>query len=195
MTMRMNLDMGVMAIELEGNEPVATARFDGERMEMRMDIGVMFEEMAESEPMFASALDMMGDIDLSQAVGIDPSALSSLSGATTADPAAMLDLIHSVGSDVVEAGKDNIGGVETTRFVTRVGLGDLLASQNGYADLLGTVPGSSLRALLDLWVDYIINIDGAGMDIRVTMNFFDHNQVGTIAIPSDALDVSGVFTG
>jgi hypothetical protein len=63
MTMRMNLDMGVMAIELEGNEPVATARFDGERMEMRMDIGVMFEEMAESEPIFASALDMMGDTD------------------------------------------------------------------------------------------------------------------------------------
>ncbi|MFT7647666.1 MAG: hypothetical protein ACI8Y4_002416 [Candidatus Poriferisodalaceae bacterium] len=91
-----------------------------------------------------------------------------------------MDLVESIGAEVVEVGTDNIHGVETTRFVTSVRLGDLLSSQDGFSDLLNGAGGHSFPA-------------GTSMDIGVTMNFFDHNNVDRITIPAHAVDVTSAF--
>jgi hypothetical protein len=221
MSMRMNMDTGFMAMKLEGNDPLATGVFDGDLTSIHMDMGVMFRELVDSEPMFEMVLDQMGDpddlvmnmivdpsdmyinapllraagglvpglapaingwgrIDLAAATGLDSAALASLGGASTADPASVLDLVESIGAEVVEVGTDNIHGVETTRFVTSVRLGDLLSSQDGFSDLLNGAGGHSFPA-------------GTSMDIGVTMNFFDHNNVDRITIPAHAVDVTSAF--
>ncbi|GEM_PF-3257144 len=59
-SLSMVIDVDIMRIEVDGDEPVMRGTFDGERTWMHMDIGVMFEDMAESEPMLGSMLDELG---------------------------------------------------------------------------------------------------------------------------------------
>jgi hypothetical protein len=73
MSIRMDVDMGFVAMRLPGNKPSITGSASGDQIAMVMDMGVMFEELADSDPMFEEQLKMLSDFtdDLTMEMVID----------------------------------------------------------------------------------------------------------------------------
>lgn len=213
----MLMDMGFVKIELDGDEPMMTGLFDGERTSLRADLGVMFDEMADSDPMFEDALQQLaisrdqliidavvdgtklylhapifavpgmdaglgadlralangwGHVNLAQVTGFGIDDITSLSGANGVDPTAVLDLLDLIGAEVRPDGAERVRGVETTRLIAPVSLGDLLATQGDPSEMIGGFGadaglGRQLDEMMATSVDITVNVDVQGLVRRV----------------------------
>ena len=267
----MLMDMGFVALEIDGDTPMMTGTYDGNRSSMRVDVGVMFDEMAASGPMFedaaadldayrdqlivemvqdgstmylhaplfsvpgmdatGSGLDLgalatgWGRVDLTQVAELGIGDLTSLGGAGSADPMAIIDLLEHIGADIRTDGSERVHGVDTTRLLAPVTFGDLLRAQGDPGALLGGLD-AGLDALAGATIDIAVNIDAHGLVRRIaydidfgeafgplmadetggmfddlqmrmgmTIDFVDYGHTELVSVPLDARDLTDLFSG
>ncbi|MDG2113797.1 MAG: hypothetical protein P8N02_14420 [Actinomycetota bacterium] len=162
----MLMDMGFVKMEIEGNEPMMTGLFDGQRVSMHADLAVMFDEMADSDPLFKDAFGQLG-------ISRDQLTMDAIYDGTTM-------YLHApiFGAPGMNAGGAIdlgvlVNGVDTTRLVAPVSLGDLMVTQGNPSSMLEGF-GASLEGQLDTMmaapVDVVVNVDNQGLLRRV---FYD----------------------
>lgn len=205
----------------------ATGAYSGDRMTMEMDFGSMFAGIAESAgetmpPGFDEPMQMVVDgrtiymrmpmLDMltgtsgwlsatadDLAVGGDA---LGLSGATSS-PSQMLEMLRGIAGDVEEKGRDEVRGVDTTRYGAVLDFDEVLANvpaeqREQMEAQLDQIGGMGLESVpVDVWVGddglprrLQMAFDGMGAALGVpgsatmTLELFDWGEPVSIEVPS-----------
>jgi hypothetical protein len=186
----MVMDMGVMFEELADSDPMFEEQLktlsdftDDLTMEMMIDGTRMYLHA----PLFgvpnaglsAMGLDSIangwGLINLSRATGFSSSDLASITGMTGGDPTSMLAILESAGATLTDSGREEVRGIDTTRLLVPVTFGELMESQDQFADFGIQFTADPLNAkmfddLLSAYLLLVVNVDDSGLLSRISVD-------------------------
>jgi hypothetical protein len=215
----------VMEMSVPGLGPVsftATGAYDDPagKMAMSMDFSSMFADLAEATgeavpPGFDDPMRIVVDGDafymlvpqlsaetrgrwLSASIDELSGGTAELAMGTPTDPGAMLDALRGVSGDVEEVGREQVRGVDTTRYATTVDLRRALDDASpaererlrAQLDVFGSdempvevwVDDDGLARRLDMHLDGLLPAQSDGSAV-MTMEFYDYGEPVDISTP------------